>query len=316
MTAPTIFFSLNYRAGNQLYTLNSYDTNTGLTFSLFEFSDVGLPPISRITQKGAFQNGDTNIDFRLGPRKFTIRGMVPASNTFENLNVRQTLSQIFKVTNTRARLLLTSIQTLNEDPFTETIMQREIECFVEGGLNFSSDTSGGYDVFYDVALYAPSPLWYDPTAVTVTIGTSPTGDATDVPLTVPRTYGSTELNDTTVIPYTGTFLSYPIITIESGSAGMTGVRIRNNTQGTEIVIPTIQANMTLRLDLRYGYKTVLDGDLINQIALIDPSSDLTTFALVPSINTQVATNFINVTADSSGTDASVSLRYNTQYTAV
>jgi hypothetical protein len=316
MTAPTIFFSMTYSSGGESHVLNGYDVLSGYTLNLLEFNDVGLPPVSRITQKGAFQHGDTNIDYRLGARKFSLRGMIAANSSFENINVRYFLSRLFKVSNTAATVSITSTETLNEAPFTTTTIQRQIDCYVEGGLNFSSDTSGGYDVFYDVALYASNPLWYDPQETTITIAGGVTGDATDVPLTVPRTYGSTSAENLTIINYTGTFLSYPVITIDSGTAGITGLVIENTTQGTSIIVPTIQANTVLRVDLRYGYKTVLDQSNANRISLIDAASDLTTFALIPSLNTSFIPNNILVSTVSSGSDSSISLRYNTQYTAV
>jgi len=181
MTAPTINFSMTYEIGGIVHSLSEYDGFSGYTFHLLEFNDVGLPPIQRISQKGAFQHGDTNIDFRFQPRTFTIRGLVEANNSFENLQVRDMLSRMFKVNNTAATLQIQSSRFLNEPPYTSTITRRAIDCYVEGGLNFGSDTSSGYDVYYEVTLKASNPLWYDPVEKNIGVTNSVAGNPTDIP---------------------------------------------------------------------------------------------------------------------------------------
>jgi len=316
MTAPTITFEMTYEIGSEIHVLNDYDGYSGYTFHLLEFNDVGLPPIQRISQKGAFQHGDTNVDYRLQPRTFSIRGLVEANNSFEHMKVRDMLSKIFKVNNTAGTLKIKSKEQLNDAPYTTTIIQRSIDCYVEGGLNFSSDTSSGYDVYYEVALRASNPLWYDPTEQNFAVTNSVSGNPTDIPGLIPREYGSLTLNTSTNVSYEGTFLSYPDFIIYGGDGGITNLAIYNSTQGTVVRITEIPALATYRVNLRYGTKTVTDQTGANVTYRVDPASNLTTFALVPSVDSTSQTNTIIVESSSASTGAYVLILYYNQYVAV
>jgi len=313
MSAPTIEFSLTYTIGGETYTLDGYDTSSGLTFNLLEFADVGLPGIERITQRGAFQHGDTNVDYRLSPRTFSIRGLVKASNSYEHMNVRDRLSKIFKVNNTPGTITITSTRF---EGMIVDVIKRSIDCVVGGGLNFTSDTAAGYDVYYDIQLRADSPLWYEPVPFVRYITNSVEGNPTDIPAVIPRTYGSETINNTSSIFYDATFLTYPDFTIIGGDGGITNLAIYNVTQNTVIRITSIPANATYYVNLRYGNKTVIDQNGTNVTYVVDPSSNFTTFAIVPSTNFSSLTNVITVESDSSSANSSVIMTYYKQFTSI
>jgi len=320
MSEPIIQFSLTYTIGGETYTLNGYDNLAAYTFNLLEFTDVGLPSIERITQRGAFQHGDTNIDYRLSPRIFSIRGLVEAANSFEHMKVRDTISKMFKVNNTAGTITITSTRITENPPpgggYTVVTTQRAIDCVVNGGLNFTSETSTGYDVYYDVQLRADNPVWYDPNPNTLVITNSVAGNPTDIPAVIPRTYGSQTINNTTYITYDATFLTYPDFTIFGGDGGITDLAIYNITQGTVVRITSIPANTTYYVNLRYGNKTVTDQNGSNVTYVIDPASNFTTFAIVPGTNLTSTQNIITVESDSSSANAYVIMTYYNQYTAV
>jgi len=307
MTTTT--FSMTYTTGDGTHILNGFDAISGYTFHLLGFQDVGLPPITRITQRGAFQHGDTNIDFRLNPRTFTIDGLVEASNAFEHLQIRQMLGRIFKVSNTAS-----TIQYETSDGFTT--ITRAIDCYVSGDLNVSSNTSAGYDVYYTIELRADNPLWYDPNQNIVQLTGSVVGDPTDIPAVIPRTYGTNGLDSSSIISYDGTFLAYPIITVFGGSAGLQNLTIANVTTNKIIAIGNVPVNATYTIDLRYGYKTVVDQNGVNRITNIDPQSNLTTFAIVPSNSYDPYDNEITVECDNASANSSVTLSFYTQYTSI
>lgn len=313
MSEPTIEFSLTYSIGGDTYVLNGYTPTVELEFNLLEFADVGLPGIERITQRGAFQHGDTNVDYRLQPRTFLIRGLVAASNSFQHMRVRDIISKMFKVNNTPGTITITSTQTIGE---YSTTSQRAIDCVVGGGLNFTSDTTAGYDVYYDIQLRADNPVWYDPNPVTVTITNSLDGNPTDIPAVIPRTYGSETINNTTYINYDATFLTFPDFVIAGGDGGINNLAIYNVTQNSVIRITSIPANATYYVNLRYGNKTVIDQNGTNVTYTVDPSSNFTTFAIVPGTGFQYQTNVIVVESDSSSANSMVVMTYYNQYTAV
>lgn len=316
MTSPTYEFEMSYEIGSETHILNGYDGYSGYTFNLLEFSDVGLPPIQRISQKGAFQHGDTNVDFRLQPRTFSIRGLIEANNSFEHMKARNMLSKIFKVNNTAGTIQIKSKEQLNEPPYTTTIVYRSIDCYVEGGLNFSSDTSSGYDVYYEVSLKASNPLWYDPVQKNFGVTNSIAGNPTDIPGLIPREYGSLTLNTSTNVTYDGTFLAYPEFIIYGGDGGIMNLAIYNSTQGTVIRITEVPALATYTVNLRYGAKTVIDQNNAVVTYVVDPASNLTTFALVTSVDSTSKSNTIIVESSSASSGAYVIMLYYNQYTAV
>lgn len=325
MTLPDVTFTMTYSVNGEPHILNGFDTNTGYTFHLIEFSDVGLPPITRITQRGAFQHGETNIDYRINPRSFVIRGFVEANSTYEHMKVRDMLGKLFKVSNTASQLKVESTQTLTEPPYTEEIITRAIDCYVEGGINVSSDTSAGYSVFFDVQLRATNPFWYNPAESKVTLSNVTTGDPTDVPLLVPRTYGTIGINSTVSVPYAGTFRSFPIIYVYGGDGGITNLEIINNSalapkfgaiqKNLSIRLYSVPAYSTFTIDLRQGYKTVKNQNGEDMLAYVDPSSNLTSFALFPTLEYGSNENILDVSGTSS-TNAYVTMTYYTQYTSI
>jgi hypothetical protein len=300
---------MTYTTGDGTHILNGFDVISGYTFHLLGFREVGLPPITRITQRGAFQQGDTNIDFRLNPRVFSIEGLVEASNAFEHMQIRQVLGRIFKVSNTASQVQYTTTDGV-------TVITRAIDCLVNGNLDISSDTSAGYDVYYTIELRADNPLWYDPNQNVLNLTGTVIGDPTDIPAVIPRTYGTNGLDSSSIVSYNGTFASYPVITVFGGDAGLQNLTIANVTTNKVIYINSIPVNATYTIDLRYGYKTVVDQNGVNRITNVNPQSNLTTFAIVPSNSYTAFDNEIVVECDNASNNSFVTIYYYTQYTSI
>lgn len=307
MTTPT--FTMTYTSGATTHLLNGFDVATNYTFYLLGFSEAGIPSVERITQRGAFQHGDTNVDFRLQPRTITLSGMVYAATAHDQMLVRSMLGQVFKVNNTSSQLRITSTNDLS-------IIDRQIDVLVNGGLNISTDTAGGYDVFFEVELRADNPFWYDPNEQIVYLTGTVIGDPTDIPALIPRTYGTNGVDSSTIVNYAGTFIAYPIIEVFSGDAGLTNLTIANVATNHLISITSIPLNTLYTIDLRYGYKTVVDQNGVNRITSINPQSNLTTWAIVPGDSYGAYGNEIVVECDNASANSSVTLRYFTQYTAL
>jgi len=306
----TITFTMTYTTGFGTHILNGFDSISGYTFHLLGFDDVGLPPITRITQRGAFQQGDTNIDFRLNPRVFRIRGLIEASNVLEHMQIRNMLGRMFKVSNQASTLKYESSDG------GEEFISRAIDCYVNGDLNISSDTTVGYDVFYTIELRADNPLWYDPNQNVKYLTGTVVGNPTDIPAVIPRTYGTNGLDSSSTITYNGSFASYPVITVFGGDAGLQNLTIANVTTNKVIYITSVPVNATYTIDLRYGYKTVVDQNGVNRITNVNPQSNLTTFAIVPDNSYSPLDNEIVVECDNASNNSSVTIYYYTQYTSI
>jgi len=69
--------------------------------------NFGMAPSHRITQRGPFQEGDSDIDFRLDPRIISLPIVVPTSSIDEHFRQRNLLLDIFKPGNDPATLIVT-----------------------------------------------------------------------------------------------------------------------------------------------------------------------------------------------------------------
>ena len=89
----------------------------------------GLAPSHRITQRGPFQEGDSDIDFRLDPRVLSLPFVAPASTIDNHFSIRNTLLKVFKPGNDTALLRVSW-----ED------QTRYIDVKVIGGLTMDTDS--------------------------------------------------------------------------------------------------------------------------------------------------------------------------------
>lgn len=297
-------YSLTYTVGGTTYTLNGYDAITGLTFNYLGDQGFGLAPMHRITQRGPLQQGDTDVDFRLDPRVLQIPLYIDADSITAQYTIRNELLTIFSPSNIMGTL------TVANDSFV-----RSIDCYVLGGLTFDVDAKSGYGVRVVVQLRAPDPTWYDPTANVITLTPSIAGTAFAIPMAIPLTMGTASINITTTVNYTGTWLSYPIIT---AVGPITGLSITNNTTGQVISLGSVAigAGTTYTFDLRYGYKTVKTDTGVNKIADVTAASNLATFAIVNAPSAPSGVNSITITSSSSSSPAAVTLTYYTRFVGI
>ena len=86
---------------------------SGITLYVTGAVNWGIAPITRIVQRGPFQDGDTDVDYRINPRVINLPIVIPGTTYDEMMNNRENLIQMFKPGNDTATLR----HTLNEgDP--------------------------------------------------------------------------------------------------------------------------------------------------------------------------------------------------------
>jgi hypothetical protein len=290
-------YAITYTTGGTTFNLDGYDAVTGFTFNYQGDQGFGLAPMHRITQRGPMQHGDSDVDFRLDPRIMQIPIFVATTTLDDYYAARGRLLSVFSPSN--------SVGTIT---VTTSTWARSIDVKVLGGMSFDTDAKVGYSLSAVIQLRADDPTWYDDVPHTVSGAAGIAGTATAIPLVIPLTFGTANINTTTSFTYDGTWLAYPIIT---ALGPITGLIITNNTTGQIITTAgSIAAGRTYTYDLRYGRKTVYDDLGNNQIATVAAASTLATWAIVTGINS------VTIAASASASPAAVSIIYYTRYIGI
>lgn len=297
-----------FQRGFSTYTFNdegNFESGQNYTVHLTGSLNWGLAPLHRITQRGPFQDGDSDIDFRLDPRVISLPIVVPCSTIEEHLDRRNLILQVFKPGNDTAifRLNWTSGIVTNE---------RSIEVKVVGGLTMDYD-SKDLNVRAVVQLRAADPTWYDTFSDSEVISANLFGTPTPYPKTYPVPYGSSGLNKTTVINYVGSWVSYPIIQCIGPATNLT---IVDGFGHVINFIDPIPASNTWTIDLRYAAKTVIDQNGVNKFSSLDINSNLVNWALYPDPAMPNGTNNIEVSATGGNSDTLVTLTYYARFIGV
>lgn len=309
MSYDSTGFTITYTTAGVTYNLDGYDPTTGLTIRFGGDAGWGMPTIEHIAERGALQNGETPIDFRLLPRTVNLNLLVQTDNYVDYLQARQKLGTIFGVSNTKGTLTVTYSATVGA---STTTYSRSLDVLVRGGLNYGRFDYQDYYLDVTVELRASDPMWYDPAEASVISTQVVTGTPTPIPTLIPTTFGGSSISQITNITYAGTAVEYPKFTIVVGPTGITDLSILNQTTGKVLTFPMLFANRTYIVDLTYGYKTIVNDLGVNCIGLLSSASNLATWAIDPSLGV----NTIQVTSSTANSGTSVTLEYYNRYTVL
>ncbi|KKL86887.1 hypothetical protein LCGC14_1940250, partial [marine sediment metagenome] len=274
------------------------------------FAGLGTPPIEYITQRSPFQDGVTVKDFFLRPRVI-------------QLHIRQAFCDRNAWWAGRAALLneiRPNRQTAPAVPVPGTLRitetdgtQRDLSVFITEGPRFEPRVSGEWDewAFMEALRFtAHDPVAFDPTQVTATF-TITLGASLVFPITFPITFGSGALDDTLVVTYLGTWLSFPVITIVGP---IEQPRIDNVTTGEKIEFSIdIAPGRTITINLTEGNKTVVDDLGTNLIGAVTPDSNLATFHIAPDPEAAGGLNTMRLRGANPTGATAVSLAYFDRY---
>lgn len=240
---------------------------------------LDMPPSHRITQRGALQNGETDIDYRLDPRSVKLAMTIKASSADEMYAARVQLGRIFAPANS-IKLLFHTVNGV-----------RALDCVMDkDGLTMGWDTGAMWAQKILVKLRAPDPLFYNPAGNAITFALGSGGSGFTVPTPVPTPVGASVLDASTVIVYTGTAISYPDLIRITGP--ITDAVITNETTGDKLDFTgtTIAEGDYYDIDCRYDYKTIYDSGGVRRINKLTVDSDLATFAIMPAIDGSISHN--------------------------
>ena len=206
---------------------------------------AGLPPIKRVRQALPAQHGTDDRGFRLEPRRMTLGLYVEAPGADEVLVAKayDQLAYLFGPTDTALKLRVTRLDGA----------VRQIDCYLDGAIDFSQSERMGGSSKVLVPLYAPDPTFYDPTQRTQTASLN--AASTVVNLSVAGT----------------TWEDWPIVDI-TGPANTLVMSLYYSTVAINVTT-AIPSGETFRFDFRPGHKGIKrTSDNANRITYISPFS--------------------------------------------
>ena len=293
---------IRFTRGGRSYTFGSPES---------EFPNVhvigavnwGMAPLHRITQRGPFQDGDTDVDFRLDPRIISLPFVAEATDVNSRYNIRAILLQVFKPGNDVAQLYYSVPADINS---------RVIDVTVSGGLTMDDDGKD-FNVRGVIQLRAANPTWYDLAQSTVYLTATLFGTPTPYPKPYPVTYGAGGVNNIVAINYLGSWATYPRIQCTGPATNLTLVDGVGNIISFDDPIPSLE---TWTIDLSYGKKTVTNQNGVNQFAALNINSDIVNWGIFPDPTVLNGVNTISVSATDTTTNTLVTLYYNSRYIGV
>jgi hypothetical protein len=278
---------------------------SGITMYVAGAVNWGIAPVTRITQRGPFQDGDTDIDYRLNPRVINLPIVIPGTSYEQFASNRENLIQMFKPGNDTATLR----QTTNEDTFYEAA--RSIDVKIAGATMDSTPTD--YNVRAVIQLRADDPTWYNSTQKTQEITYTQLGTPTPYPKPYPVPYGNSSVDNTIVITYTGTVIASPILQCVGP---LTNLVIVDGGGRMISLTNTVPDGDTWTIDLRYGRKTITDQNGVNKFSSLSISSDIINWGLYPDPTFDAGQNFISVSATGTNSNSHVYIYWYDRYVGI
>jgi len=282
----------------------TYDLWSG-RFRWVSQNGFGSPGISRITERGPFQHGFTNVDFRLNPRIIQLAIMAVAENTQQHFDNRQLLLKMFGISN--------DVSTLKYEMPDGTI--RHADVLYNGGLDLDFDRMSDMKTkAYAVELVVPDSTWYDPDTQTITYDSQAQTDLV-FPITFPIEFGTDSIISGTTLQYNGTWLSYPGIEI---TGPINNILIENLSTDEKIQLNyNIELGEVVTIDLTYGIKTIVNNSGDNLIGTLSEDSDLATFHIATASEVVDGINDISIVGTSTDTvNTQVVISYRERYIGV
>jgi hypothetical protein len=277
------------------------DISDLVKYHVIEFDGFGMSPVRRLTQRGPLQNGDTDVGFRLDPRTMRISVQAYGTTAAQFHSRREELLQLLKPGTDAVKLCW----TLGDGT------QRQIDCHISGGLSLGTSTLLKNNFRDVIELRASDPTWYDPNGGSLQFAQTGGGTPMPVPVLFPLTFGASTLNGAAVINLSdaNAWDTFPIIYV---TGPVTGLILTNTATGDKLDFTgaTVGSGVTYTIDLRYGYKTVIDSTSTNRISQITSDSNIATWRLVPGANS------ITATGTSIDANTRIYIQYNTRFIGV
>jgi hypothetical protein len=286
--------------GTDILNLNDLDT-----YLRIEEDGLGLPDVRRMTERGPYQHGDTDLDFRLEPRIINLVCGVFGGDVARYWAVRRALQRLLRPSGVPLALRYT----------LPTGDIRQIDVVYAGGLTWSSEDRLITAHRAGFQLRAADPTFYDPAIISTRYGVGGGGGTWAIPWAIPWQIGSATVNQTQGVTTPGDWESYPIIVVIGPIHNLV---ITNDATGETLDFTgyNVSAGSTLTIDTRYGIKSVLDNTGASQIHRLSDASDLATFHLVAHPDTDQGINPIRVTGSNATSATEIYVQFQARFSAL
>lgn len=280
-------------------------------FDLVSAIGIGSAPVRRLVERGPFQDGDSDLGYRLDARLISL---VVASVSATRADADAARDLLWSFVKPLAGSV--TLRCVRDDGAT-----RQIDVYPTDIIDApvtEEDRIGAFQR-YAVQLRAPSPIWYSPEGASfAAIGGAATGASgfqvpTDVPtVQVPLT----TIDVAQSLTYPGTWPEFPRIILYGPGTGYT---VENETTGEVLDFPALglSSGEYVVIDLGYGAKSVTDDTGANVIDELDSDSDLATWHLEAAPNAPGGVNTIRLTVDADASDETgMKIEYTPRYVAL
>lgn len=275
------------------------------------FGGYGAPPTRFVTQRLFEQAGAIERDYRLDTRAVILELVQgPPDSRAKYWDNRAALHDLLRPN--------------RGGPLTLTLRlpdgsKRTLAVRADPGLQFPPEGDNSWLVRETLTLLAHDPLWTDPAASAYNALAS-----TDDQLTFPTHFRSADRlvrfgNDNLIIStgpivYTGTWRTYPIVTL---TGPYSSARLQNLVTGaTILLVKTVNTLEQRVIDLTPGALTVTDAAGTNRFGDVDPGSNFVDFAILPDPESLLGNNELQVTLIDGGATSAIAISFNARYFGV
>jgi len=271
-------------------------------YAVTDYDGFGAAPMHLITERGPLQHGASYRGYRLDERVMQI-GLALRAASWDDMYLQR--GELLEWLSPVADAPLILRFTLPDDTV------RQIDCYCTDGPTYGRKDALGHLIQKAVIqLTAVDPAWYDPERQAVQAVSGPSGgDGWDFPLTGKWTFGGQTVDVESAVDYAGTWIEYPEILI---NGPISDPKITHVETGETLDFDgtVLAEGESLTIDLRYGYKTVVDQDGANQVGALTADSDLASWHLQPGDNT------VRFEGTGAGAATLIAMRYYNRYLGV
>lgn len=270
------------------------------------YGGYGAPPIQYITRRGYRQHGQTEVDYQLDARSFSVQlWQQNACSRQEYWDNRYALQEFLRP-NRGGQIQFTLRQP---DGSLRSLMVR-----ANPGLIFNAPSDNSWGINEPLEFTAFDPIWFDPSIVSLSV-VSEISSHLVFPITFPIQFGTSGLQFNQAIVYAGSWRTYPTITITGPYQSAT---LRHAEQDVLITLNVaILAGQSRILDLTPGQQRITDGAGVNHFGDLGPLSNLIDFCLLPDPELSGGVNSIEIILNRGiAGQSSVTLAYQTRYFAL
>jgi len=293
---------------------NVYNFDDRDSFFLKSFTGWGMPPVQYITQGGPYQHGETLLDFRLQPRTIQLVHRINGCNRTGYWENRAELLN-------KLRPNYQTVNSFNAGRLRKVLPDgsiRDIKAIISGGIVFTARDEDNWDEFAvseSIQFICHDPIVFNPAQQSQVFALPLPKSHLVFPITFPILFGlSGAINDSVDVTYSGTWLSYPTITI---TGPITNPVIYNTSTDEKIELYyNVPAGSTIVMDLSYGNKTVYEDGGTNRIGVVTTDSDLATFHIAPIPEVGGGVNTFQVIGTNATADTAVELSWYDNYIGI